>query len=156
MKAIEVGKYLIRVSSNQSNVIELKEENVLALSEGNVCIFDSSLYFNQYDAVFYVHLLENNAELVVIFDRDNHENNGKIFYIHVGEPFLISSIEFEIVFECAENNLENAIYAFKNNLLIGDYDIKSLLVQYAKVNGITDKQAVCYIVTTIDVPEIEK
>lgn len=155
MKAIEIGKYFIRLTSKKHNTIELKEDNMLALSNGEIFSFNCALEFNQYDAVFYVHLLENGEELAIIFDNNVYENNRKIFHVRVGTPFMVSSVECEIIFECDDNNLESAIDAFKDNRLTGDYDIKSLLMQYAKMNVITEKQAVCYIVTTIDVPEIE-
>lgn len=155
MKAIEIGKYLIRVTSKKHNTIELKESNMLALSDGEIFSFNCALDFNRYDTVFYVHLLDNNEELAIIFDKNDYENNGKNFHVRVGKPFMVSSVECEIVFECDDNNLESAIYAFKDNRLTGDYDIKSLLLKYAKMNVITEKQAVCYIVTTIDVPEVE-
>lgn len=154
MKAIEMGKYFIRVTSKKHNSIKLNESNMLALSDGEINSFNSALDFNRYDAVFYVHLLEDYEEIAIIFDK-SFKSNGEIFHACVGKPFMVSSIECEIVFECDDNNLESAIYAFKDNRLTGDYDIKSLLMQYAKMNVITEKQAVCYIVTTIDVPEVE-
>ena len=156
MKTIEVGKYLIRVISKQDNIIWLEEGNILAITNGEIVLFDAALNIEQYDAVFYIHLLENGAELGVIFDKESHENKNRIFQVHVGKSFTISTIQCEIIFECAEDSLTETIHAFKENRLIGDYDIKSILMQYAKVNGITERQAVCYIVTTIDVPEVEE
>ena len=155
MRAIDLGKYFIRTTSNPNRKIEVKEGTTLALSEGDIYAFDNALDFAQYDTVFYVHLLESSAELAIIYDRYAQGNNIKTFHINVGDLFVVSSTQCEIVYECSDDHLEEAIHAFKNNQLTGDYDIKTLLIQYAKRIGITEKQAVYYIVTTIDVPEVE-
>lgn len=155
MKTIDIGKYLIRTTLVQNNIIELKESNLIALCREKIYLFDAELSLTQYDAIFYVHPLENDIEVAIVFDKSARENIQKIFRVRVGIPFIISHTECEILFECYDDNLENALRAFKDNQLTGNYDAKSLLLQYAKKKDITEKQAVCYIVTTIDVPEIE-
>lgn len=75
--------------------------------------------------------------------------------IYLGNPIKICDISLILQYECSDDNLEDAINAFKSNALIGYCDIRSLLVSYAQKKGMTDKQAVCHIVTKIDVPEIE-
>lgn len=155
MKTIDIGKYLIRTTSVRNNIIELKKDSLIALYRENICLFDTTLSLTEYDAIFYAHPLENDIEVAVVFDKYARENIQKIFRARVGVPFVISHTECEIFFECRDDNLEIALRAFKENQLVGDYDVKSLLLQYAKKKDITEKQAVCYIVTTIDVPEVE-
>lgn len=155
MKTIDIGKYFIRTTSVRNNIIELKEGNLFALGREKIGLFDTTLSLTDYDVIFYAHPLENDIEVAVIFDKFDQEKIQKIFRARVGIPFTISHTECEILFECHEDNLENALRAFKDNQLIGNYDAKSLLLQYARKKDITEKQAVCYIVTTIDVPEVE-
>ena len=51
---------------------------MLALSDGEINSFNSALDFNRYDAVFYVHLLEDYEEIAIIFDK-SLKSNGEIF-----------------------------------------------------------------------------
>ncbi|GHV83963.1 hypothetical protein AGMMS50212_13030 [Spirochaetia bacterium] len=158
MKTVDIGKYILKNADSGKVIMQLKKDvvNSVGIIGGDVTPLLSANKINDYDIVFIVRLLDYVAEYGIIHSSAEESTAHEFQRIGVGEILSISGLRLKISFECADSEIESIVDAFKNKELNGNIDIKEILLRYAKIERISEKQALCHIITTIDIPEIDE
>lgn len=147
MKTTDFGKYLLKYNNT---VVDLYDGCLIGFNGPIATVLNGSNSISQFDEVLIFRLLDYSVEFASF-------NSGTIFDSVVdGKTINILNTDWEFLFYCEDENIEDIIQAFKQNELIGELNIQNIFIRYAKMKNITEKQAVCYLITNIDVPEIDK
>lgn len=154
MKTIDIGHYYIKNNKKKNNSILISDMPTFIGIHGQTLYpYDKAFQFEQYDAVLLVQVFLEKTEVRLL-----HANNQSCLdkqEVLVDIPFIIGEYDLTLEFECKTEKLEDAIDAFKMNALFGQYNIKQMLIKYAQLEKLSQKQAFSYIVTTLDIPEID-
>ena len=154
MRTINLGKYILESADASNDYLELAEhKNIIARQGSDFFEIKDNLSVTFYDAVYYIHILEEYIEVVNIYKKGGVVQDIQI--VHANDLINLNNMLFSVNFKCDEINLEKALSAFKNNNLVGPFSINKLLLNYAEKLKISDKQAVSMIITSIDIPEID-
>lgn len=154
MKTSEIGKYYLTIDDDFEQKICFSNEEIIGIFNHTKGRYDKEIQMIEYDAVIYIHILNDCAELAIIHTK-NKTANMNPQKIYIGNPIEFVGNKYLLEFEFYDDSLEDAFAAFKQDSLDGYCNIKSLLVKYAKKIGISGTQAIGHVVTKIDVPEVE-
>ena len=147
MKATDLGKYILKYNDIE---IELYDGCFIGFNGFTAVVLTPEVNINQFDDVISFRLLYNSVEFASF-------TTGQILnYIMDDDVIHIIDAGWKVLFLYPDENIEKIIDAFRGNEIIGELDIKSIFVRYAKMHHITEKQAVYYLISTIDIPEIDQ
>jgi len=147
MKTTDYGKYFLK---HDDITVELKEECLIGFNGKTANVLNCERSIAHFDEVLIFRLLDNSVEFASF-------STGKLYSsVSDGKTIRVLDVDWKFYYSCSDENVEKIIKAFKRNEITGEMDIQHIFIRYAKMKNITEKQAVSYLVTTIDVPEIDK
>ena len=154
MKTSEIGKYYLLIDDDIDHKICFSNQEIIGIFDHTKGRYDKEIQMTEYDTVLYIHILNDCAELAVMHTK-NKTDNINPQKIYIDKPIEFLGHKYLLKYEFDDDFLEDAFVAFKDEALEGYYNIKCLLVKYAKKIGISGTQAIGHVVTKIDVPEVE-
>lgn len=154
MKISEIGKYYLLFNDDDEQKISFSEEEMIGIFDNTIKRYDKNLQMTKYNTVIYIHILDDCAELVTMYSQDASSNISPQ-KLYIDKTCEMGGNKYLLKYDCKDDYLEEIFNSFKTQTLEGYYDIRSLLIKYAKKRGMTSKQAVGHMVTKIDVPEVD-
>jgi hypothetical protein len=151
MKTNEAGHYYLKAVRSGQLQLKLTDKNLVAFQGSFFGELDPAVSVTKHDVVLLIRFLGDTIELCYVHSARPLPNETLV----IGKTFSVNGMDMVVEYSCHDDKLYDVIKEFKEGTLTGPVNIKLLLLQYARKKRITEKQAVCHIVTTIDVPEVD-